>query len=98
MTEETKPEEKKPEESKPEESKTEEKEPKSADEMTAAARTFIQYLKDEGFSVEEGICVLALASSLTQTEMLLSLLLKNAKVMAIPVPPPNVMFRKPSDN
>jgi len=85
-------------ENEPKEKKPEEKEPKTAEEMTDAARTFIQYLKSEGFSVEEGICVLALASSLAQVELMMSLILKNAKVMAIPVPHPNVMVTKPSDN
>jgi len=86
------------EEDKPEEKKPEEKEPKTAQDMLDAARTFITFLKDQGFSVEEGICVLALASSLTQVDMMMSLLLKNAKVMAIPVPHPGVMVPKPSDN
>lgn len=86
MTEETKTEEKKPEESGP----------KSTDEMTDAAHTFIQYLKGEGFTMEEGICVFALASSLVQAELLMKTILKNAKVIAVPIPPP--MVTKPSDN
>jgi len=86
MTEETKTEEKKPEE----------KEPKSADEMADAAHTFIQYLKGEGFSMEEGVCVFALASSLVQVELLMKTILKNAKVMTMPIPPP--MVTKPSEN
>ena len=87
------------EEDKPEEEKKpEEKEPKTAQEMVDAAHTYIGYLKSEGFSIEERICVLALASSLAQVEMMMSLILKNAKVVAIPVPHPGVMVTKPSDN
>ncbi len=80
------------------EDKPEEKEPKTVKEMTTAARTFIEYLSNEGFSAEEGICVLAHASSLTQVELMMRLILKSAKVMAIEVPPPGVMVQKPSDN
>ncbi len=80
-----------------EEKKPEEKEPKSTDEMTNAARTFIQYLKGEGFAVEEAICVLTLANSLMQIELLMKTLLKDAKVMPIPIPNPNT-FQTPSDN
>ncbi len=81
-----------------EEKKTEKKEPKSTDDMTDAASTFIEYLKGEGFAVEEAICVLTLASSLMQIELLMKTILKDAKVMAIPIPPPKVMVQKPGDN
>jgi len=66
--------------------------------MVGAASTFIKYLESEGFSVEEGICVLALASSLAQVEMMMQSILKNAKVMAMPMPHPGVMVQKPSSN
>lgn len=81
-----------------EEKKPEEREPKTADDRTAAARTFIQFLKDQGFSTEEGICVLALTSSLLQVEMMMQLLIKNATVMAVPMTPPHVKVTKASDN
>ena len=81
-----------------EENKPEENKPKSAEEMTDAANTYIKYLRSEGFAIEEAICVLALATSLTQVEMMMQLIFKNAKVMAIPVQHPGVMVQKPSDN
>lgn len=88
MTEETKTEEKKPEESGP----------KSADEMTDAASIVIQYLRGKGFAMEDAICVFALASSLVQVELMMKMILKNAKVIAVPVQPSNVMVQKPSSN
>jgi len=86
------------EEDKPEENKPEEREPKTAQEMTDAASTLIKYLESEGFSIEEGICVFALASSLTQVELMMKLMLMNAKVIAMPMQPPNVIVQKPSSN
>jgi len=79
-------------EEKPEES---ERTPKTTNEMVTAASTFITYLKDEGFEVEEGVCVFALASSLTHVELVMKTLLKNAKLVAMPIPP---AFMKPNDN
>ena len=81
-----------------EEKKPEEKNPKTAGEMAAAASTLIKYLESEGFSIEEGICVFALASSLTQVEIMMQTILKDAKVMAMPMPHPGVMVQKPSSN
>lgn len=79
-----------------EENEPEEKKSKTPDEMSAAASTFIRFLNDQGFTPDEGICVLALASSLAQIEMTMQLILKNATVMSIPIPQPT--FKKPSDN
>jgi hypothetical protein len=81
-----------------EESKPEENKPKTAQDMVDAANTFIKFLKKEGFSVEEGLCALALANSLAQVDMMMQLIIKDAKVMAIPVQHPGVMVQKPSDN
>ncbi len=81
----------------PEENKTEESErtPKTTDEMVGAASTFIKYLKDEGFDVEEAVCVFALGSSLTQVDLLVNTVLKDAKFVAMP----NLnLLQKLSDN
>ncbi len=85
-----------PEENKPEENKPEENEPKSTDEMMDAATTYIQYLKGEGFAVEEAICVLALASSFLQVELFMRTLLKDAKIVKMPIP--MLQVNKPSSN
>jgi len=78
-----------PEEKKTEEKKTEESErtPKTTDELVNSASTFIKYLKDEGFEVEEAVCVFALAGSLMQVELLMKTILKNAKVVEMPLQP-----------
>jgi len=81
-----------------EEDKPEEREPKTAQDMVDAANTFIKFLKEHEFAVEEAICVLALASSLTQSEMMMQTILKDAKVMAIQVPHPGITVQKPSEN
>jgi len=90
MPEEKKTEEQKTEEKKTEEKKTEESErtPKTTDEMTNTASTFITYLKEEGFEVEEAVCVFALAGSLMQVELIMKTILKTAKVVAMPMQPP----------
>lgn len=86
-------------EDKPEEEKEpEENKPKTAQDMVDAANTFIKFLKKEGFSVEEGLCALALANSLAQVDMMMQLIIKDAKVMVIPVQHPGVTVQKPSDN
>ncbi len=85
-------------EDKPEEEKEPEKRvPKTSKELTLAAHTFVTYLKDQGFAIEESLCVLTLASSFTQVELLMQMLLKNAKVVKIPITP-SVVATKPSDN
>lgn len=81
-----------------EEKEPEEREPKTTQDMVDAANTFIKFLKEHEFAVEEAICVLALASSLTQVDMMMQTIIKDAKVMAIPVQLPNVMVQKPSEN
>jgi len=80
------------------ENKPEEREPKTAQDMVDAANTFIKFLKKEGFSVEEGLCALALATSLTQVDMMMHLIIKNAKIVAVPMQHPDVMVPKPSSN
>lgn len=84
---------------KPEEEKEPEKrEPKTSGELVSTAHTFVTYLKDQGFAIEESLCVLTLASSFTQVELMMKLLLKDAKVMKVPINPSVVMVAKPSDN
>ena len=81
-----------------EEKKPEEREQKTAQDMVDVANTFIKFLKAQGFVVEEAICVLALASSLTQVELMMQLIIKDAKVVAVPMPHPGAMVQKPSEN
>ncbi|MEA3338618.1 MAG: hypothetical protein U9R15_01500 [Chloroflexota bacterium] len=80
------------------ETKTEEKESKSADDMLTEANTIINFIKHERFTVEEAICVLALASSLLQTELIMKTFLKDAQVVKMPMQPPNTMIQKPDSN
>lgn len=84
-----------PEEKKPEES---EQTPKTTDELVTVASTFITYLQNGGFEVEEMVCVFALATTHVQVELLMKTILKTAKVVAIPTQLMNTIVQKPSEN
>lgn len=80
------------------EEKTEETErtPKNADDMSVSARALLDSLGDMGYTKDETICVLAIASALLNGELFMSLILENATLLKVPVRIPGT--RKSSMN
>lgn len=65
-------------------------------EIAAIAQTFVKFMEDHELSAEEGICALSLANSLLQVNLTMNVLIKNAQVVKMPIPP--TILNKPSDN
>ncbi len=81
-------------EDQPKENNTEENEKN----LTVTAGTIIEYMKSEHLSVEDTICVLAIATSLVNVESTVDLLMKHVKIVAVPMPKPGTMMQKPASN
>lgn len=72
------------------EDKTEETErtPKNADDMAVSARSLLASLSDMGYTKDETICILAMASALLNGEIFISKMLESATVVKVPVQMP----------
>jgi len=93
------PEENSTEENSTEENSTEENNTEeNKKDLTVAAGTLLEYMKSKDLTLEDSICVLALATSLLNVESTVELLMRNVKVIAVPMPKPGTMMQKPSSN
>ena len=65
-------------------------------DLSKVAINILRSLKELGYSKEDTICILALASSFIQGEAFMQLLVKNATIVKTKMPPP--MMAQPSRN
>lgn len=57
-----------------------------SDEVSTAARAVLSSLKDTGYTREETISILAIATTLLNGEIFMKVLTKNATVVKVPMP------------